>query len=111
MVLHAIAAAAGTSLEAIVEYADMAEDLILKRGDVEIYCTWKDDDTQSESWVATAFRAPYEGGGAFDVRELDDIPEEELPKYEAEFPGDEDKQRLAYAIDQGAIDADGLVDG
>ena len=87
-----------------------AEDqFVLKRGGVSVYHAMKDLDmgpentTQSDYWFATRPYTDWEAGEAFDIRDLPSIPEGNLAKYQTLYPADEDRQRLAYAVDIGEV--------
>jgi len=92
-----------------IEFCDDREEAQLKieHGGVKVYHTEK-DCCLSECWFATFAGCYHESNDAFDVRDLDDIPEALVSKYEALYPDDRDKQVMAYNIDVGIIDEDGV---
>jgi hypothetical protein len=122
-------------LDVELEFVDGDEkDLqFMEHAGVTIYRTlWK--GCTSENWFSTLCdtdpdHQDKDDPGDFDVRDLPDIPEEELPKYEALFPDVpenvqtppgwkeerwreaqqeiiDQKRIIAYAIDQGKITAE-----
>ena len=87
-----------------------AEDqLVLTHSGVSVFRAMKDLDMGQENclpsdyWCASSPYTDWESDTAFDIRSLRAIPEAERAKYQALFPDDGDKQRLAYAIDSGEI--------
>lgn len=110
--LAAIAEAAGTTLAEIAQGLADEEDIVIRFADVTIYWTYKDWEQghRSDVWLGTRPRMSRDDEDAFELADLPEVPEHLQVEYAAQFPDDEDKQRLAYAVDHGYVDESGLVD-
>lgn len=82
--------------------------LFLKHGDVSVYHTESHQDMFSENIFSTVRGQERDADWTFDIRDLPAIPEDLLPRFEALYPEDDEKQRCAYAIEAGWITEDGL---
>ena len=81
--------------------------LFLKHGGVSVYHTENSNDVLSDWWFSTVRGIHSDNEDAFDVQDLPEIPEDRLYIYEALY-GEDEKQRMAYAIDIGLLDRDGV---
>lgn len=85
-----------------------AEDqLIGTHNGISVYMCTK-DDMLAECWASTQPHTDWDSEQAFDLRDLPAIPQDLEAKYEQLFPGDENSQSVAYAIDCGVITEEGL---
>ena len=97
-----------------IQFIDLLEQdfLILEHAGVKVYRTFKDEyEGEVQEWADDCFAMErwtnWENGIVFDVSELPEVPEAELPQYQSLYPKSETYQRLAYAIDPGWLTEDG----
>lgn len=101
-------------MAADVEWIDDREtdDLVIDYKNVRIYYA-EECDVQhitSNYWMGHFVGCFHEEDAAFDVRSLTwgDAPDDLVDEYEEMFPDDEQKQILAFYIDQGWLTQNGL---
>lgn len=85
--------------------------LFLEHGGLKIYATYlhgHEQDPMSDNFYSTVNDGNPESDFAFDVDDLDPIPENAYAKYTDLYPNNDDKKRIAYAIDQEQITEEGL---
>jgi hypothetical protein len=82
--------------------------LVLEHAGVQVYSCVKDFEIVSDYWMSIFAPCHIDSDSAFDIRDLAAPPLDKEEHYEALFPGQEDQQKLAYAIDQGWLTEDGL---
>lgn len=95
-----------------IELIDGEEEsnLVLDRGGVQIYVTYKHGDCLSSYWFSTMRGTDWDDDHAFDIRDLPDLTGDDIRSiYRELYPDSPDKQKLAFAIDAGLIDQDGRV--
>ena len=66
--------------------------------------------TYSAHWLAPNPSVDFESELAFDIRRVPPVPAPEHDAYESLFPGDDMKQRLAYAIDRHRLTQHGYME-
>lgn len=86
-------------------FIDEGEDvwLFMEYCGLSIYRTEKDNDAWADNWFSTQRGMNWNVTWAFDWQKLPDVPEFGPTNYDLLFPGDEIKQRIAYAIDKGYL--------
>lgn len=82
--------------------------LFLEHAGVKIYHTERFQDLPSDFYYSTIRGIESESENAFDARDLESIPAEKESYYEGLYSGNDQKQAIAYAIDQGKLTEEGL---
>ena len=85
-----------------------ADLLYIEHQGVKIYRTTNDCETYSVCWFSVIRGQSGDAEGAFDIRDLPEVPARAGARLRKVFGLDDDKITVAYAIEQGKICLDAL---